>query len=925
MSAVSGNPTMTSPSVEKLVGGTHVTIGKHVVEIIDYMAEGGFAQIYKVKFINYISSTTTTTPPPLHVENDVTRKSPDLNEQGSVINDIPQGAILRPGELACLKRVIVQDPNGLNELRNEVNVMHKLKDASNIVQLYDSNAQRYTKYSTQGFEVLLLMELCPNKSLLDYMNQRLSTKLSEQEILKIMFDITMAIAQMHYLAVPLIHRDIKIENVLVDKDNNFKLCDFGSTSTTFPIVTTHRDIAMLSQNIYVHTTPQYRSPEMIDLYRCVPIDEKSDIWALGIFLYKLLFFTTPFERTGQFAILHSKFEIPMNNFSSRLINLIIIMLSENPNLRPNIYQVMCQLCSITKTPLPLADKYSMGPYDFDQYMLYQNNLQTLQLQLFNMQTKRTNQRGFLSQDDNLLLNQIYMATYNVSPTIIIPQTNVLNNIDNNNNSALTVPQPTKEMDDVNNERHTPNLQEQKEHDTLFSPEQEQGQDNPQQLHEQKVDTSQYLEQDFVLNENIADDTVVSPTSEHYYPTIGEINDYVDKKHEQQQQQQQQLLNKNNLQVETPIVPSAALKQHKSNNPFPRINYGTDEIVNRFPTQKQQTYPVNINIQTNHQAGVSTVPQNVPINSPYSTQQMISPPKRAVASPISPQQMLASPPSQQLLPQQSPRIPGVALVQQPQYTPDGNMTESLNTQAFSQTKLQAIDPSMFPSVQLNNNTQQTVSSESSSLPSSSSPSMLPPPVPPHPLNKATKNSPKISIANDNYSKEGSPSLSPPEIPPHPITHLEESLIDLSSPEKKHPVSHDTFREKLSDHPTGIDRNSSNKSDVQKKKLLNPPTTESIEFDLEGAKRKSLDLKLQRLALDLDESQETKRTSMLDKLKFHGSLKDEVSTRDDISISEAKKSFDQDRVSLNLERISDEALRDQKKKHRLFSRLRNDKKN
>ena len=210
---------------------------------------------------------------------------------------------------------------------------------SNIVQYYDSNASR-RRDGSPGYEVLLLMELCPNKSLLDYMNQRLATKLSEKEVLKIMYDVTKAVAQMHFLPTPLIHRDIKIENVLVDSENNFKLCDFGSTSSCFPIMTTHQDIALLTNNIYVHTTPQYRAPEMIDLYRCLPIDEKSDIWALGIFLYKLLFYTTPFELTGQFAILHSKYDIPANNYSSKLINLIIIMLAENPNLRPNIYQVI---------------------------------------------------------------------------------------------------------------------------------------------------------------------------------------------------------------------------------------------------------------------------------------------------------------------------------------------------------------------------------------------------------------------------------------------------------------------------------------------------------------------------------------------------------------------------------------------------------
>jgi AP2-associated kinase len=64
---------------------------------------------------------------------------------------------------------------------------------------------------------------------------------------------------------------------------------------------------------------QYRSPEMIDVYRKQPIDEKSDIWALGVFLYKLCYYTTPFEEVGQMAILNATYKFPSYpSFSDRL-------------------------------------------------------------------------------------------------------------------------------------------------------------------------------------------------------------------------------------------------------------------------------------------------------------------------------------------------------------------------------------------------------------------------------------------------------------------------------------------------------------------------------------------------------------------------------------------------------------------------------
>lgn len=62
---------------------------------------------------------------------------------------------------------------------------------------------------------------------------------------------------------------------------------------------------------------------MIDVYRKQPIDEKSDIWALGVLLYKLCYYTTPFEEVGQMAILNASFKYPAYPpFSDRLKLLI---------------------------------------------------------------------------------------------------------------------------------------------------------------------------------------------------------------------------------------------------------------------------------------------------------------------------------------------------------------------------------------------------------------------------------------------------------------------------------------------------------------------------------------------------------------------------------------------------------------------------
>jgi AP2-associated kinase len=101
------------------------------------------------------------------------------------------------------------------------------------------------------------------------------------------------------------------------------LCDFGSAATTRAPGTSASECRSIEEDIQKHTTLQYRSPEMVDVYRRQPIDEKSDIWALGVFLYKLCYYTTPFEDKGTLAILNATFTFPsLPSYSMKIKNLI---------------------------------------------------------------------------------------------------------------------------------------------------------------------------------------------------------------------------------------------------------------------------------------------------------------------------------------------------------------------------------------------------------------------------------------------------------------------------------------------------------------------------------------------------------------------------------------------------------------------------
>eukprot|EP00056_Hartaetosiga_gracilis_P010430 m.153805 g.153805 ORF g.153805 m.153805 type:complete len:77 (+) comp13312_c1_seq3:242-472(+) len=61
---------------------------------------------------------------------------------------------------------------------------------------------------------------------------------------------------------------------------SFKLCDFGSATTVAIHPGSDRPNALIQEELEKYTTPQYRAPEMVNLYMKKTINEKADIWVL---------------------------------------------------------------------------------------------------------------------------------------------------------------------------------------------------------------------------------------------------------------------------------------------------------------------------------------------------------------------------------------------------------------------------------------------------------------------------------------------------------------------------------------------------------------------------------------------------------------------------------------------------------------------
>uniref|UniRef100_A0A8C0BQB4 non-specific serine/threonine protein kinase n=1 Tax=Buteo japonicus TaxID=224669 RepID=A0A8C0BQB4_9AVES len=263
------------------------------------------------------------------------------------------------GGIRCaLKRMYVNNVPDLNVCKREITIMKELSGHKNIVSYLDCAVN---SISDNVWEVLILMEYCRAGQVVNQMNQRLQTGFTESEVMRIFCDTCEAVARLHQCKTPIVHRDLKAENILLNDSGSYVLCDFGSATNKY--LNPQKDgVNLVEEEIKKYTTLSYRAPEMINLYGGKPITTKADIWALGCLLYKLCFFSLPFGES-QVAICDGSFTIPDNSRYSHSIHCLIrYMLEPDQEQRPDIFQVSffafklakkdCPVSNINNSPVP---------------------------------------------------------------------------------------------------------------------------------------------------------------------------------------------------------------------------------------------------------------------------------------------------------------------------------------------------------------------------------------------------------------------------------------------------------------------------------------------------------------------------------------------------------------------------------------------
>jgi cyclin G-associated kinase len=255
------------------------------------------------------------------------------------------------GKEYALKRLLANDDEKNKAIVEEVKYLKKLSGHPHIINFVTAAAIGKAQSDHGQSEYLLLTELCSGGQLIDELNRR-GRPLQFDQVLCVFFQTCRAVQHMHKQQPPIIHRDLKAENLLISSQGTIKLCDFGSATTeTHDPDSSWSAIqrSLVEDEITKNTTPMYRAPEMLDLYQNFPINQACDIWALGCLLFKLCFYDHPFEDSAKLRILNANYVIPENDQEFDLFHdLIRGMLKVNPEARPTVSDILDRLQEIAK-------------------------------------------------------------------------------------------------------------------------------------------------------------------------------------------------------------------------------------------------------------------------------------------------------------------------------------------------------------------------------------------------------------------------------------------------------------------------------------------------------------------------------------------------------------------------------------------------
>ena len=225
--------------------------------------------------------------------------------------------------IKCFDKLKIMDISGTEKVIQEIHIMKSVNHPG-VVKLFEVFEDERNYY--------LVMECAQGGDLMREVRRR--KRFAEEDFKPLLRQIVRSLHHLHSNCI--LHRDVKLDNVLLAENNQIKLCDFG-------ISIKMKKRKRITEHI---GTPAYMAPEIVmgDEF----IDFQSDVWSLGILSFIALTGRGPFKGKNiddlQQNILNSQPNFPKEvHLSSEMRSLIDGMLCKDPESRLTLREVADRL------------------------------------------------------------------------------------------------------------------------------------------------------------------------------------------------------------------------------------------------------------------------------------------------------------------------------------------------------------------------------------------------------------------------------------------------------------------------------------------------------------------------------------------------------------------------------------------------------
>lgn len=245
-----------------------------------------------------------------------------------------------------------KDPTFVARFEREIKLLSQFQHP-NIVRIYGASEYQGIRYYA--------MELIEGQNLQDILSR--CTTLPLGKVIKYIVQLCEALQQMH--SVGIVHRDLKPANVMITYDDRVKLTDFGIA----------KDVTAMNEDQLTRAdrtvgTIAYMSPEQLG---GKPLTPKSDLYALGLILYRMVTGRLPFMGDTMVEYMSQRMagSYPLPSAVNRSLprefdRLITSLLSENLDHRPrDAYAVMKSLLDIKELVKEGGDSSYLGLTEVD--------------------------------------------------------------------------------------------------------------------------------------------------------------------------------------------------------------------------------------------------------------------------------------------------------------------------------------------------------------------------------------------------------------------------------------------------------------------------------------------------------------------------------------------------------------------------------